>query len=142
MLSKTSNYVIARYICNFKHEGYHKVKCISKELEYRDNRGTRRHGDDSRSSLPLQEGTSTFGGVWLPQRPNQRHEGLTLFSDNPRHEGLGYPSNIGDSFAAGIGLYRVLGARIHNSIGGSQAITNTSNKYITLVTRTRVPRKP
>ena len=40
--------------------------------------------------------------------------GLTLFSGDPRHEGLGHPSNIGDSFAAGIGLYRVLGARIHN----------------------------
>jgi hypothetical protein len=26
---------------NFKHEGYHKVKCISKELGYRDNQGTR-----------------------------------------------------------------------------------------------------
>ena len=59
------------------------------------------------------------------------HEGLTLFYDDPRHEGLGHPSNIGDSFAAGIGLYRVLGARIHNSIGGSQAVTNTGNKIIT-----------
>ena len=28
-------------IYNFKHDGYHKVKCISKELGYRDNRGTR-----------------------------------------------------------------------------------------------------
>ena len=82
-------------------------------------------------SLPLQEGTSTFGGVWLPQRPNQRHEGLTLFSDDPRHEGLGHPSNIGDSFAAGIGLYRVLGARIHNLIGGSQAVTITKNNIVT-----------
>ena len=77
----------------------------------------------------------------MPQRPNQRHEGLTLFSDNPRHEGLGYPSNIGDSFAAGIGLYRVLGARIHNSIGGSQAVTIIGNKIIKVVTRTRVSKE-
>ena len=28
----------------FKHEGYHNVKCISKELGYRNNRGTRRWG--------------------------------------------------------------------------------------------------
>ena len=28
-------------VYNFKHDGYHKVKCISKELGYRDNRGTR-----------------------------------------------------------------------------------------------------
>ena len=77
----------------------------------------------------------------MPRRPNQRHEGLTLFSDDPRHEGLGHPSNIGDSFAAGTGLYRVLGARIHNSIGGSQAVTITSNKFITKVTRTRVPKE-
>ena len=28
-------------IYNFKHEGYHKVNCKSKELGYRDNRGTR-----------------------------------------------------------------------------------------------------
>ena len=53
----------------------------------------------------------------------EHHEGLTLFSGNHRHEGLGYPSNIGDSFAAGISLYMVLGAHIHNSIGGSQAVT-------------------
>ena len=30
-------------IYDFKHEGYHKIKCISKELGYRDNQG---HGDD------------------------------------------------------------------------------------------------
>src|SRR3954468_5083657 len=53
-------------------------------------------------------------------KANQRHEGLTLFSGNHRHEGLCYSSNNGDSFAAGISLYRVLGARIHNSIGGSR----------------------
>src|SRR4051812_8741675 len=41
MLSNTSNKVIARYIYYFKHEGYHNVKCISQELGYRDNRGTR-----------------------------------------------------------------------------------------------------
>ena len=29
-------------IYDFKHEGYHTVNCISKELGYRDNRGTRR----------------------------------------------------------------------------------------------------
>src|SRR3954469_21853929 len=43
MLSNTSNKVIAIYIYYFKHEGYHNVKCISKELGYRDNRGTRGH---------------------------------------------------------------------------------------------------
>src|SRR4051812_49986706 len=43
MLSNTSNKVIARYIYNFKHKAYHNVKCISKELGYRDNRGTRGH---------------------------------------------------------------------------------------------------
>ena len=40
MLSKTSNKLIS--IEYFKHEGYHNVKCISKKLGYRNNRGTRR----------------------------------------------------------------------------------------------------
>ena len=44
MLSNTRNKVIASKIDNFKYEGYHKVKCISKELGYRNNRGTRRRG--------------------------------------------------------------------------------------------------
>ena len=34
MLSNTSNYVIARYI-TYKLDGYHRVKCISKRLGYR-----------------------------------------------------------------------------------------------------------
>ena len=42
MLGKISNKVIA--IEYFKHEGYHNVKCISKKLGYRNNRGTRRRG--------------------------------------------------------------------------------------------------
>ena len=37
MLSKTSKN-------DFKHEGYQNVKCISKRLGYRNNRGTRRRG--------------------------------------------------------------------------------------------------
>ena len=40
MLNNISNYVIARYICNFKLDGYHKVNCISKEIGYRNNRDT------------------------------------------------------------------------------------------------------
>ena len=71
-------------------------------------------------SLPLQEGTSTFGGVWLPQRPNQRHKGLTLFSGvSLRHQGLAHSSTKG-FLKAEPGLYTNLGARIHNLIGGSQ----------------------
>ena len=61
MLSKTSNKVIA--IKNFKHEGYHKVKCISKELGYRNNRGMRR-----RRCIPeflLFRGVRLVGGVWV-----------------------------------------------------------------------------
>ena len=37
----------------------------------------------------------------------ERHEGLTLFSCGPCHKGLGHSSTMG----------------IHNSIGGSQAVT-------------------
>ena len=60
MLRKTSNKVIA--IEYFKHEGYHNVKCISKELGYRNNRGTRR-----RWCIPefvLLRGVRLVGEVW------------------------------------------------------------------------------
>ena len=48
------------------------------------------------------------------------HEGLTLFSGNPRHEGLGYSSTMGIPWGRNQGLYRVREARIHNWIGGSR----------------------
>ena len=49
---------------DFKHEGYHNVNCISKELGYRNNRGTRR-----RRCIPeflLFRGVRLVGGVWVP----------------------------------------------------------------------------
>ena len=59
-------------IYNFKHEGYHKVKCISKELGYRDNRGMRR-----RRCIPkftLLRVLLSVGAVWrhnAPQMPRR-----------------------------------------------------------------------
>jgi hypothetical protein len=61
-------------IYNFKHEGYHKVKCISKELGYRNNRGTRR-----RWFIPkftLLRVLISVGAVWgckAPQTPRRPH---------------------------------------------------------------------
>ena len=60
MLIKTSNNLIA--IEYFKHEGYHNVKCVSKELGYKNNRGTRRRG-----CIPeflLFRGVRLVGEVW------------------------------------------------------------------------------
>jgi hypothetical protein len=39
--------------------------------------------EDSRSSFLLREITSMFGGVWSPQRHNQRHEGLSASPYSP-----------------------------------------------------------
>ena len=67
-------------------------------------------------------------GVWLPQRPNQHHKGLTLFSGDPRHKGLGHGSSKGIPQGE-TGLYKVLGAHIHNLIGGSQMTTKGLNRH-------------
>ena len=40
--------------------------------------------------IPLQEGTSTFGGVWSLRKPDQRHEGFTQVSCEHCHEGLAH----------------------------------------------------
>ena len=48
----------------------------------------------------------------------EHHEGLTLFSDNPRHEGLSYPSNIGDSLRQELAFTGFLG---HASTTESEA---------------------
>ena len=55
----------------------------------RNNRSgsTRRHEDDSRSSFLVKGSTSTLEGCGTT-KVNQRHKGLTLFSDEPRHKGL------------------------------------------------------
>ena len=90
MLSKTSNKVIA--IEYFKHEGYHNVKCISKELGYRNNRGTRRRG-----CIPeflLFRGVRLVGEVWtntMVQQPQRFH--LLLRWTAPQR--FGSPSTIG-----------------------------------------------
>ena len=52
---------------------------------------TRDAGFVSRSSLPLQEGTSAFGEVWYHKgyRSHKgRHEGFTLFSSQEHHQGV------------------------------------------------------
>ena len=91
MLSKTSNKVIARYR-DFKHEVYHNVNCISKEVGYRNNRGTRRRG-----CIPeflLFRGVSLVGEVWtntMVQQPQRFH--LLLRWTAPQR--FGSPSTIG-----------------------------------------------
>ena len=77
MLSKASNKVIA--IEYLKHEGYHNVKCISKKLGYRNNRGTRRRGCIP-EFLPFR-GVRLVGGVWVSN--SNATNGLTLFSEEP-----------------------------------------------------------
>ena len=92
MLSTTSNKVIA--IEYFKHECYHKVKCISKEIGYMNNRGTRR-----RWCIPeflLFRGVRLVGEVWATTTGrSQCHKGFTFFSDELHHKRFGSPSTIG-----------------------------------------------
>jgi hypothetical protein len=69
---------------------------------------------------PLKESTTRWRGVVSPQRPNQRHKGLTLLSGvTLRHKGLAHSSTKG-FLKVEPGLYTKLGARIHNLIGDSQ----------------------
>jgi hypothetical protein len=69
---------------------------------------------------PLKGSTPRWRGGVSPQRPNQRHKGLTLFSGvSLRHKGLAHSSTKG-VLKVELGLYTNLGACIHNLIGGSQ----------------------
>jgi hypothetical protein len=69
---------------------------------------------------PLKGSMSHWMGVVSPQRPNQHHKGLTLFSGvSLLHKGLAHSSTKG-FLKAELGLYTNLGAHIHNLIGGSQ----------------------
>ena len=64
----------------------------------------------------------------------ERHNRLTLFSGAPRHERLRTRSTIRNPSRREAGLYNVLGARLHNRIGGSQAnasmATTTTTKWV------------
>ena len=66
----------------FKHDGYHKER----ELGYRNNRGTRRRG-----CIPVFPSFArryvTFGGVEVPRRIPQHHEG-SPYSPSLSHEGI------------------------------------------------------
>ena len=80
--------MIARYI-NFKHDGYHKVNCISKDLGYRNTaKRTRRH-EDVITEVPslLREVRLRLERCWdhtrIPKAPNR----LTLFSRERTGEG-------------------------------------------------------
>ena len=44
----------------------------------------------------------------------EHHKGLTLFSGDPRHEGLGHASTKGNPLRRETGLYDVPGADFHN----------------------------
>ena len=118
MLSKTSNKVIA--IEYFKHEGYHNVKCISKELGYRNNRSTRRRG-----SIPeflLEREYVSLERCEPTQRFNN-HKGFTLFSDEPHHKGLVHLP-LSESFKAESGaLTTMIRGTTHKRIGGSRTAT-------------------
>ena len=59
----------------------------------------------------------------------ERHKGLTLFSGDHRHEGLGQGSTKGNPLRQETGLYKILGAHFHNWIGGSQAVTTQITSY-------------
>ena len=97
-------------IYDFKHEDYHKVKCISKSsgIEI-----TEARGDDDVLPSSSQGSTSRWR-VWVIPSATR---GLTLFSCEPRHQRpssppLSIPSRRNRS------LYIKLGARIHNLIRG------------------------
>ena len=83
MLSKINNYVIA--IDNFKLDGYHKGKCISKGLGIEVTAKWTR-GDVSRSSFPM-EVRLRWRGVEPPRHSNST-DVLTLFSVSFTREGL------------------------------------------------------
>ena len=124
MLSKTSNYVIAR-LYNFKHDGYHKVKCISKELGYRNNRGTRRRG--CIPEVPSQGkyvSLERCGVHKAPQTPQMAHPILLV---NSRHKGEIHDSTMGPLKVVTEPLHQAWG-NLHNLIGGSQAIATKAYK--------------
>ena len=76
-------------IYDFKHEGYHTVNCISKELGYRNNRGTRRHEMIPVVPSLCKEVRLRWRGVVVTKtKPTPQR--LTLFSCDPRHKGLGH----------------------------------------------------
>ena len=102
-------------IYNIKHEGYHKVKCISKELGYRDNRGTRR-----RRCIPkftLLRVLLSVGAVWrhkAPQTPWRPHRILL----EPSHQ-KGSPWSTMEPWGWSPNPHKAWG-NLHNLIGGSQ----------------------
>ena len=112
MLSKTSNKVIA--IEYFKHEGYHNVKCISKELGYRNNRGTRRQRCIPKFT-PLRVLISV-GAVWRHKAP-QIPRRLTVISSSPPTK-MEDPTTMGHLRAVTEPVQAW--GNLHNSIGGSQ----------------------
>ena len=122
MLSKTSNKVIAiEYV---KHEGYHKVKCISKELGYRNNRGTRRRRCIPKFT-PLRVLLSV-GAVWrhkAPQTPPMAHRILL----EPSHQNGSPRSTMGPlrAFTEPVQAW----GNLHNSIGGSQVIATKGLRH-------------
>ncbi len=71
-------------IYNFKHEGYHKVKCISKELGYRNNRS-----DAETTMYPevhtLASATLRWSGV--EDKSLQMHEGHRILLENSHQKG-------------------------------------------------------
>ena len=107
-------------IYNFKHEGYHKVKCISKELGYR-NTEARGDNDVSRSShscecySPLER----CGGTMLPKR----HEGSPYLLE-PSHQ-KGSPRSTMEPWGWSPNPHKAWG-NLHNLIGGLNNTTKPS----------------
>ena len=119
MLSNTSNKVIASKIDNFKHKGYNNVKCISKELGYRNNRGTRR-----RECIPEFHPKGVrlvWRGVRNHNRLTATPQRLTFFSwwTQPQKVASS-PSTIDPLWGGDRIPYNNLEAHTHNLIGGSQ----------------------
>ena len=77
--AKQDNQLCDSKIYNFKHESYHRVKCISKELGYRNNRGTRRRWFIPKFTL-LRVLISV--GAVLGTKIPKCHEGLTECSSS------------------------------------------------------------
>ena len=57
---------------------------------------------------------------FLCKKVRLRWRGVTATKASQPHEGLGYSSTMGIPWGRNQGLYKLLGARIHNLIGGSQ----------------------
>ena len=77
--AKQDKQVCDSKIYNFKHKGYHKVKCISKSLGIE----IAEHMETMMYYRVPPKGVRLVGGVWVIPSATR---GLSLFSCEPRHK--------------------------------------------------------